>query len=103
MVWPTSRGWGKNASGLVCLMKSYRGFWAVDFDLKYLNLCIDTRFDEFYLTDRDNKPIHPDRVLEAIDRYCHLLDAVAVEENIVSEDPLYVERHKDTLRRIEVE
>ena len=58
-----------NPAGFVALVQANPGFWAWDFPLKYLNITIDTREPAvFWLADRDNNPIHPQRVLDAIDR-----------------------------------
>ncbi len=69
--WPTTgeefgNPWHRNATAFLTLIDQHRGFWGRDFDLKYLNLRIDTRNNQFVLLDRDNQRIHADRVLDAI-------------------------------------
>ena len=55
-------------AGFVKLVQDNPGFWAADFPLKYLNITIDTRDPAvFWLADRDNNPIKPQRVLDAIE------------------------------------
>lgn len=41
-------------------------WWACDWQLKYLELRIDTRDGGFVLFDRDHNVISPDRVIKAI-------------------------------------
>lgn len=56
-------------AGFVKLVQDHPGFWCWDFRLKYLNITIDTRHPAaFWLRDRDNIPVDPQRVLDAIAR-----------------------------------
>lgn len=64
--WPSEYGRYPNAAGFVKLISEHDGFWGADFAVKYLSLSIDTRGGYFVLRDRDEKLIHPDRVLKAI-------------------------------------
>jgi|GEM_PF-2975348 len=73
--WPTNNfpdnEWNLNAADFVAHVAKYPGFWCCDHDLKYLNLRIDTRVDRFLLLDRDKNRLSPDRVLEAINKWCN--------------------------------
>lgn len=61
--------WNVGLSEFVALLDRHRGFWAADFDLKYLNIRVDTRSNYFVLSDRDGNHISADRVLTAIHNY----------------------------------
>lgn len=72
--WPTigedvGNPWHLHATHFVNTVRLSHGFWSYDFDLKYLELRLDTRVDRFVLLDRDRNRIHADRVLSAISRW----------------------------------
>lgn len=73
---PDFNSWNSDFDKFAALLVSVRDkpWWIMDFDLKYLNIRIDTRDNGFILlSDRDHngkcERISPDRVVEAIERY----------------------------------
>lgn len=68
--WP-SRGpdfnrWYCDAAAFVALVQKYPSMWLKNWQLKYLDIRIDTRSGHFVLYDRDKQPVSPNAVLEAI-------------------------------------
>lgn len=76
--WDTDEGgWHHGLDRFIARLNDARGsgFWTTDFELKYLTLRINTRDNGFLLygdkqdgTD-DKIPIHPKRVIAAIDKH----------------------------------
>ena len=67
--WPKSgpdfNRWNLDAAAFAKLIQDHPHLWHMDGPLKYLTLRIDTRDGGFTLTDRDGKPIEPERVVAA--------------------------------------
>lgn len=78
MAWPTTgpdfNAWNIDLDKFMKVLSDYRKtpFWLCDFELKYLNVRIDTRDNAFVLTDRLGEKVSPDRVLAAIKRFNEL-------------------------------
>lgn len=71
--WPASgpafNRWNDDVAAFVKLVQDNPGFWLSDFQLKYLDIRIDTRDGGFVLKDRDGEKISPDRVVSAIKQH----------------------------------
>lgn len=71
-VWPIDttaieeNRWNEDVFGFLKLVRDNPDAWHFDFDIKYLDIRIDTRDGGFLLFDRDRNRISPQKVLDAI-------------------------------------
>jgi hypothetical protein len=72
---PDFNEWYRDLPAFIALLEDAKaeGFWTADFDLKYLNVRIDTRDNAWLLLvdgpDGQKERIEPQRVIDAIEKH----------------------------------
>jgi len=65
-----SNQWNKNLSQFIKYIEVAGAFWCEDWNLKYLNIRVDTRDGAFIIYDENGKGrIKPDRIIKAIKKW----------------------------------